>query len=626
MRPWSVLRSSRRRDGLSWWSWSVPVVLVVVVSVGLGSVAGGASEPVVVEAEVLSASSISIDPSDDDPAGNCLSGTAGVTDLGLVLPSEVSVSADCEVVFGSSNDTSMLTISQTDGLGVAMFGRPTGEFDDGFGTDGHVVVDAAGTSDEARSLVEDGEGSVYVGGHQFRVLKLTDDGAPDPAFGTAGFVNHGNAGGRFFQTYGISVDELGRIWAAGVLAYSGRLLPDGSLDPDYGSGGTALFPGDDPSVVQTIALPGGGALVAASRDKAGGGREAALIRVDDAGTPDPTFGDAGALLASNSTNTCEWPRFAVQGEAIVMITYCNSSRRLVMVKADRDGVPDDGFGTDGYRVLTPGDMGMADVYGRDVSFDPEGRIVVVGNTANAGGGTAPAAETFIARFLPDGSLDPDFGSGGIVTYGGIGTHHAGRGVTVLADGSVAAHSRADTGAGMRSFVWLVRADGTADPDFGTSGVVELEQPASAETVVDASSIVMGFDGRIVTAVRTLGATPTQDVLVSRFEAVGIADYGVDGVSFASRPNGAFGACLREVGAFVDAEWDEDGTCVNTDASTWNPIPPSAAAGGHVIARSLASGLTEGRVWMRFGLGPAPSQRAGEYYAPVTFEVIAPNIP
>jgi photosystem II stability/assembly factor-like uncharacterized protein len=53
--------------------------------------------------------------------GGCATGTSTVTDFGSVLPGTSNVTSnDCSVTWGSSNDTSMLELSQEDGVGVAM--------------------------------------------------------------------------------------------------------------------------------------------------------------------------------------------------------------------------------------------------------------------------------------------------------------------------------------------------------------------------------------------------------------------------------------------------------------------------------------------------------------------------
>lgn len=60
-----------------------------------------------------------------DPSG-CLTSTPGVTAFGTVQPGiPVATTQDCTVVFGSSNDSSMLRLYQQDGGGGAMVPGPT---------------------------------------------------------------------------------------------------------------------------------------------------------------------------------------------------------------------------------------------------------------------------------------------------------------------------------------------------------------------------------------------------------------------------------------------------------------------------------------------------------------------
>jgi uncharacterized delta-60 repeat protein len=81
-----------------------------------------------------------------------------------------------------------------------------------------------------------------------------------------------------------------------------------------------------------------------------------------------------------------------------------------------DGSPDPSFGTNG--VSTPSLTDGSDT-ASDVLLLNDGRIVVVGNSAS---GSAPGP--IVARYRDDGTLDPTFGSGGVVrptvgTEGGL---------------------------------------------------------------------------------------------------------------------------------------------------------------------------------------------------------------
>ena len=95
-----------------------PLLLCLITL--LGTFAAATSRPAhaataatTVTVTVLSATNMS--------TGTCATGTPSVTDFGTILPGSSSVTpTDCVVVFGSSNDTSMLKVFQMDGYGQAM--------------------------------------------------------------------------------------------------------------------------------------------------------------------------------------------------------------------------------------------------------------------------------------------------------------------------------------------------------------------------------------------------------------------------------------------------------------------------------------------------------------------------
>ena len=147
----------------------------------------------------------------------------------------------------------------------------------------------------------------------------------------------------------------------------------------------------------------------------------------------------------------------------------------------RAGSLDPSFGTAG-RVVTvfPGTRSAASA--SRVARQADGRLVVAGE-AEAGGGQQFA----IARYLPNGRLDPSFGGDGRVTING-GTASA---VAIQRDGRIVVAGTAGDG---YAIARLTRA-GRLDTTFGTGGTtsVEFSDPAGANAVtIDAA-------GRIVLA-------------------------------------------------------------------------------------------------------------------------------
>src|SRR5262245_17831575 len=53
---------------------------------------------------------------------------------------------------------------------------------------------------------------------------------------------------------------------------------------------------------------------------------------------------------------------------------------------------------------------------RQMAVQPDGKILVAGETITGGTGARPDSRVALARYLPDGRLDPAFGQGGRATF------------------------------------------------------------------------------------------------------------------------------------------------------------------------------------------------------------------
>jgi uncharacterized delta-60 repeat protein len=155
------------------------------------------------------------------------------------------------------------------------------------------------------------------------------------------------------------------------------------------------------------------------------------------------------------------------------------------------------FSGDGKALMS---FGASD-YGRDVALQPDGKIVVVGGSYAGAGGTHRFA---LARFNPDGSLDPSFDADGRVTteFGNV----AADAVALQPDGKIVAVG------GQTVARYLL--DGSLDPSFGVDGHVATD--------FGASDVAIQADGRIVVAGAGGGV-------------LALARYTIDG-----SPDGSFG--------------------------------------------------------------------------------------
>ncbi len=154
-----------------------------------------------------------------------------------------------------------------------------------------------------------------------------------------------------------------------------------------------------------------------------------------------------------------------------------------------DGARDPGFaGGSGGTASVPGVELVA------IAVDPEERIVAAGHDATTGA-------LAVARFLPDGRLDPGFGSGGVVrtavSAAGPANRDIGRSVSVAADGKILVGGSAGVeeectattlhcwGPYLNAVVLRYLPDGSLDRDFAQAGIFKVQGGGwgSAESVL-----------------------------------------------------------------------------------------------------------------------------------------------
>lgn len=201
------------------------------------------------------------------------------------------------------------------------------------------------------------------------------------------------------------------------LAGSATAAP-GDLDPSFGnrgildlgsSGGASL---GEPAVTAVVPGPKNSSFIL---DDSESGLFVIRNRAD--GTRDTSFGDPqrGAQVSSGPSRGA---RSAIaiddQGRPVVVDHEGND---FVVTRLDSHGDPDSTFGVAG-RVSI--DCGCEPLVEFRIAIDADGRIVVYGQWEAVGPelGLPPVIRAFpvlMARLLPNGSLDPSFGKGGLIT-------------------------------------------------------------------------------------------------------------------------------------------------------------------------------------------------------------------
>jgi len=230
-----------------------------------------------------------------------------------------------------------------------------------------------------------------------------------------------------------------------------------------------------------------------------------------AGVAPPAFaagGDLDASFGGDGTVSIDAPRHgvpnavAIQTDGKIVVgggsAYWGKNPRFVLSRFGADGMLDPTFGRGGTVTTDFGRNGGEAALG--VAVQADGKIVAVGyagarryNSLSSGRNPRIA----LARYDPDGMLDPSFGGDGRVTtdlFSGPRRHiEAGNGLAIQADGRIIVAGQA--GAAGAALV-RYRSDGTLDEAFGTAGSVVVHDRDSRF-----QSVAIDPAGRIVAAGR-----------------------------------------------------------------------------------------------------------------------------
>jgi len=334
---------------------------------------------------------------------------------------------------------------------------------------------------------------------------------------------------------------------------------DGTLDPSFGMGGEVTTSFSGPAGAEDVALQTDGKIVAVgfARDFNSGVQSFAVVRYNTNGSLDSNFGTGGKVTTDISGCASDARAVAIlaNGKIVVGGTLCvgTSGSDFALVLYNSDGSVDATFGVGG--IVTTDLSGQADEL-NDVAIDSNGRIVAVGKAAN---------NFAVARYNPDGSLDANFGSGGIVStnFGAMIASEA-RAVSLQSNGKIVVAGIAGSNIGLARY----NTDGSLDmANFGTGGIVIAGFPSSGNGVTlqntdkivvcgrmdgfygvarfngdgssdstfgtngrvniglngEANDVALQTDNKIVTAGFVHNAMSNDDFALARFNSIGVAD-------------------------------------------------------------------------------------------------------
>ncbi|MCJ7831357.1 MAG: hypothetical protein MUP86_02405, partial [Dehalococcoidia bacterium] len=268
-----------------------------------------------------------------------------------------------------------------------------------------------------------------------------------------------------------------------------------------------------------VVQPDGKILVAGFASN-GSDYDLALARYYVDGSPDLSFGGGdGEVLAGFPGVADEAYAVALMADGRIVVagrTRTAGNWDLLVARFESDGALDTDFSADGLAVKEFGQPAGNDE-GYAVAVLSDDSIVVGGQSI----GPSEHSEFFLAHFTIAGDLDPGFGDNG-VAFTRIGSHNSeARAIAVQPDGLILLAGSAESTGGDRDFA-VVRyddGDGSLDPAFGTGGIVTTSIGSGND---NAYALALQPDGRILAA-GTVAVGSESDFVLARYSASGVLD-------------------------------------------------------------------------------------------------------
>ncbi len=258
--------------------------------------------------------------------------------------------------------------------------------------------------------------------HISNLIRYNTDGSIDTGFGSNGILSYPY--NSLFQgmsgIYAICIqsdDKILLTGTSGVTDFVARLLPNGTLDPSFNGLGYMTFSFNSTSgfVYKIITQTDGKILVCGNPVAQTGSLPfLSVARITTSGVLDSTFGSGGIVLTSFNISPGNniILGMVVQSDSKLLVggskkNITQQANDFALVRFNSNGAVDSTFGTNGIvttSVSNPSQFGITKLL-----VQPDGKIV-------AGG---LSSRMTMVRYLTNGSLDPSFGTNGVVFEDGF---------------------------------------------------------------------------------------------------------------------------------------------------------------------------------------------------------------
>ncbi len=337
----------------------------------------------------------------------------------------------------------------------------------------------------------------------FQVTRLMSDGSYDPSFADNGvFRFHlGYETGAYsciaqddgnILVSGISMDNFGGFEMLLI-----RLDEYGVIDQTFGESGIARFDygaGEDMAFAMAM-QEDGKILLAGHISNENFQKEPAVVRFNDNGTLDESFGDNGVAKITVTETDNEFAGIQIQSDGkIVADGHISNGLNwfsLLMARFDTDGNIDTTFGDQGIVNMN---LNNVDDEFFDLRLTMENEIIATGFTTTQ---DDLNFHLLVMKFDQNGSLVNGFGDEGMIILG-ESPYNVGYALEILPDDKIIVSGSCGEKAPMDSDwgIWKFNADGSLDQTFGNEGIVTTDATMEFD---EALGVAIQDDGKIVAA-------------------------------------------------------------------------------------------------------------------------------
>ena len=346
-----------------------------------------------------------------------------------------------------------------------------GDLDLSFGGFGYQAVVSTPVASEGMAVAPDGKiVTAGTSGVQIIVRRYMPNGTLDPSFGTSGTATLLNPSFAM-HAMAVAVQTDGKIVVAGWADIASqedylvlRVTSTGAIDTFFGNGGyrTTDFAGSD-DLAEALVIQPDGKIVVAGTSNVGGDDDFSVARYTVGGSLDLAFsGDGRLTIPFGGDDDCHAAMLQSDGKIVVLgdggDVFPEYITELCLARINSDGTLDGSFNHDGLLYM---DLGTSSSTGTALGVVPGGNIVVAGYSWE--GGSSYSGK--LARVIPSGFVDEGFAPSGWRSVSGSEKLYD---MAVQPDGRIVLLGESSSAPGEIG-VFRLTPEGDADPAFSLNG-------------------------------------------------------------------------------------------------------------------------------------------------------------